>query len=66
MKTLKTFIKKGYDKIELIEDIKGVFIVKISNGEKVKHIFYYETLYIATDMFWYCVSLETRIDKYIK
>ena len=66
MKIIKSFTKKGCDKIELIELLSFGFVIKITRGKKVVQTFKYETLHMALDMFWFCVSLETGISKYIE
>ena len=65
MKALRTFNKKGCPKVELISDTFGVS-VKVTDAGEVLNCYLYDSIHEAFDMFWYCVAMSARIDKYIK
>ena len=65
MKTIKTFNKKGYIKVELISDTLGL-LVKLSQKGELIRCYWYDNMDEALDMFWYSVCMSSGIDKYIR
>lgn len=67
METIKVFKKKGCSKVELIRNYGCycLYSVRVSMDRKTISMYDFETFHGAIEMFWYCVSLASNIDKYI-
>ena len=64
MKKIKLF-KKGSSSVMLAKsDILG-FVVVIKQGRKVIGVYSYDTMHESLNMFWYCVCMESGMDRYI-
>lgn len=66
MKTIKTFKKKGCIKVELIYDTTFDYALKMSEKGETLNCFLFDNMHDALNMFWYCVSLTSGLNKYIK